>query len=173
MLQHKNLSLSVNISARQFLQPGFVQEVEQVLAESGANPARLKLELTESVVLQNVDEAIERMNSIRALGIRLSLDDFGTGYSSLSYLKKLPVEEVKIDRSFVRDIMQDPDDAAIVRAVLALSQSLNLSVVAEGVETDQQLAFLTQHGCKIFQGYLFSRPIPEDEFKRYLGISAA
>ncbi len=167
------LSLSVNISARQFLQPDFVSEVAQVLAESGANPARLKLELTESVVLQNVDEAIERMNSIMALGIRLSLDDFGTGYSSLSYLKRLPVEEVKIDRSFVRDIMQDPDDAAIVRAVLALSQSLNLSVVAEGVETDQQLAFLTQYGCKIFQGYLFSRPVPEDEFKRYLGISAA
>lgn len=169
----QGLSLSVNISARQFLQPDFVSEVAQVLAESGANPARLKLELTESVVLQNVDEAIERMNSIRALGIRLSLDDFGTGYSSLSYLKRLPVEEVKIDRSFVRDIMQDPDDAAIVRAVLALSQSLNLSVVAEGVETDRQLAFLTQYGCKIFQGYLFSRPVPEDEFKRYLGITAA
>ncbi|MFH2210731.1 MAG: EAL domain-containing protein, partial [Pseudomonadota bacterium] len=166
------LSLSVNISARQFLQPDFSSRVEHALAESGANPARLKLELTESVVLQNVDEAIERMNSIRALGIRLSLDDFGTGYSSLSYLKKLPVEEVKIDRSFVRDIMQDPDDAAIVRAVLALSHSLNLSVVAEGVETDQQLAFLTQYGCRIFQGYLFSRPIPEDEFSRYLGISA-
>ncbi|MFA5242542.1 MAG: EAL domain-containing protein [Sulfuricella sp.] len=169
----QHLTLSVNISARQFLQPDFVSEVEQALAQSGANPARLKLELTESVVLHNVAETIERMSSIKALGIRLSLDDFGTGYSSLSYLKRLPVEEVKIDRSFVTDIMHDPDDAAIVRAILALSQSLSLSVVAEGVETDQQLAFLTQYGCKIFQGYLFSRPIPEDEFKRYLGISAA
>jgi len=162
------LTLSINISARQFRQPKFVEKVERLLIESEVDPKRLKFELTESAVLDNVEEAITRMTNLKALGIGLSLDDFGTGYSSLSYLKQLPVEEVKIDRSFVGDVPHDSNDAAIVRAILAMSDSLGLSVVAEGVETDLQFAYLNQYGCKVFQGYLFGRPMPIDDFTQYL-----
>ncbi len=162
----RHLILAVNVSARQFHQPDFVAGVARILAESGVEPTRLKLELTESAVLGNVEEAIARMASLRAMGVGLSLDDFGTGYSSLSYLKRLPVEQVKIDRSFVGDLTSDSNDAAIVRAILAMSDSLGLAVVAEGVETDQQFAFLIQYGCPLFQGYLFGRPMPADEFAR-------
>ncbi|MDP2833038.1 MAG: EAL domain-containing protein [Pseudomonadota bacterium] len=169
----RHLVLAVNVSARQFHQPDFVAGVAQILAESGADPTRLKLELTESAVLGNVEEAIARMVSLKALGIGLSLDDFGTGYSSLSYLKRLPVEQVKIDRSFVGDLTRDSNDAAIVRAILAMSDSLGLAVVAEGVETDQQFAFLIQYGCPLFQGYLFGRPMPAEEFMRQLDANSA
>jgi diguanylate cyclase (GGDEF)-like protein len=162
------LSLAVNVSARQFHQPGFVESVAQVLAETGADPARLKLELTESAVLDDVHQAIARMARLKDLGISLSLDDFGTGYSSLSYLKRLPVEEVKIDRSFVDDLPQDPNDAAIVRAILAMSASLGLAVVAEGVENDRQYAYLLQHGCRRFQGYFFGKPMPAEELAQRL-----
>ncbi|MEW5787237.1 MAG: EAL domain-containing protein [Pseudomonadota bacterium] len=156
----RDLRLSVNVSARQFRQTEFVAQVRECLAETGANPARLRLELTESVLLDNVEEVIGRMVRLDALGVSFSLDDFGTGYSSLTYLKRLPLAEVKIDQSFVRDVPQDANDVAIVRAILAMSQSLGLHAIAEGVETEEQRNFLSQNGCVAFQGYLFGHPIP-------------
>jgi diguanylate cyclase (GGDEF)-like protein/PAS domain S-box-containing protein len=164
----RHLQLSVNVSARQFHQADFVEQVSQALAANGANPARLKLELTESVVLSNVEEIIDRMQQLIALGVSFSLDDFGTGYSSLSYLKRLPLEQVKIDQSFVRDIIQDQNDAAIVRAILAMSRSLGLQVIAEGVETPEQRDFLMENGCTAFQGYLFGKPMPVEEWTKLL-----
>jgi len=156
----RNLQLAINVSARQFHQAEFVAQIAACLARSGVDPARLKLELTESVVLDNVEEVIRRMLEIKALGVGFSLDDFGTGYSSLSYLKRLPLDQIKIDQSFVRDLTVDPNDAAIVRAILAMSQSLGLNVIAEGVETQAQHNFLHEYGCKAFQGYLFGKPMP-------------
>jgi diguanylate cyclase (GGDEF)-like protein/PAS domain S-box-containing protein len=162
------IQLAVNVSPRQFLQPDFVDQVRQCLLASGAKPSRLKLELTESVVLENIDTVIGRMQELDGLGVGFSLDDFGTGYSSLSYLKRLPLDQVKIDQSFVRDIPGDPNDAAIVRAILAMSESLGLHVIAEGVETEAQRDFLFANGCHAFQGYLFGRPMPAGEFTAFL-----
>ncbi|WP_439537300.1 putative bifunctional diguanylate cyclase/phosphodiesterase [Methyloversatilis sp.] len=156
------LCLSVNVSARQFHQPNFVDYVLDAVRRHGIDARRLTLELTESVVLDRVEDVIERMLQLKSVGIRFSIDDFGTGYSSLSYLKRLPVDEVKIDRTFIRDITLDQNDLAIVRAILAMSHSLGLSVIAEGVETGAQHALLMQHGCDGFQGYLFGRPEPVD-----------
>lgn len=153
-----HLSLSVNVSPREFHQSGFVAQVLQALASTGADARHLKLELTESLLLQDVEDTIDKMGQLRAYGVGFSLDDFGTGYSSLAYLKRLPLDELKIDQSFVRDVLTDPNDAAIVRTILALADSLDLEVVAEGVETTGQLAFLKLHGCSGFQGYLFGRP---------------
>jgi len=164
----RDLQLSVNVSARQFHQPDFIDQVRQSLLGSGANPARLKLELTESVVLDNVETVIGRMQELDRLGVGFSLDDFGTGYSSLSYLKRLPLDQIKIDQSFVRDVPGDPNDAAIVRAILAMSQSLGLQVIAEGVETQAQRDFLFENGCNAFQGYLFGRPMPIEEWDSIL-----
>nr|WP_245232245.1 EAL domain-containing protein [Thiorhodococcus minor] len=158
----RGLTLSVNVSARQFHQPDLVSQVRETVAISGIDATRLKLELTESVVLDRVEQVIARMRNLKMLGLGFSLDDFGTGYSSLSYLKRLPLDQVKIDQAFVRDIVRDHNDAAIVRAVLAMSQSLGLNVVAEGVETVEQRDFLLQHGCELFQGYLFGKPVPID-----------
>jgi diguanylate cyclase (GGDEF)-like protein/PAS domain S-box-containing protein len=163
----RELRLSVNVSARQFHQPDFVRQVRQCLLASGADPARLKLELTESVVIDHVDTVVSRMRQMNALGVGFALDDFGIGYSSLSYLKRLPLDQVKIDQSFVRDIPGDANDAAIVRAILAMSQSLGLEVIAEGVETEEQRAFLARHDCYGYQGYLFSRPLPIEEFAEF------
>ncbi len=157
------LSLAINVSARQFHQPDFVEQVWDQVKRSGIKPAMLKLELTESVVLDRIDEVVSRMQQLKALGFSFSLDDFGTGYSSLSYLKRLPLDQVKIDQSFVRDITHDPNDAAIVRAILAMSESLGLQVIAEGVETEAQRAMLYQFGCELYQGYLFGRPAPIEE----------
>jgi predicted signal transduction protein with EAL and GGDEF domain len=154
------LTLAVNVSARQFRQPDFVAQVLSVLGSSGANPYRLKLELTESVLLSDVEDAIRKMSVLRAGGVSFALDDFGTGFSSLSYLKRLPLDEVKIDQSFVRDVLTDPNDAAIVRTILALARSMDLVAVAEGVESEGQRRFLLDNGCKVFQGYLFGRPAP-------------
>jgi len=164
----RDLQLSVNVSARQFHQPDFVDLVRESLLASGANPARLKLELTEGVVLSNVEEVIDRMQRLTDLGIGFSLDDFGTGYSSLLYLKRLPLEQVKIDRSFVRDLTQDPNDAAIVEAILAMGRSLGLNTIAEGVETEAQRDFLRAKGCQAYQGYLFGEPMPIEEWGRLL-----
>ncbi len=166
-LHMRDLRLSVNVSARQFHQPEFVRAVRQSLLASGADPARLKLELTESVVLDNVDTVVSRMRQMNALGVGFALDDFGIGYSSLSYLKRLPLDQVKIDQTFVRDIPGDPNDTAIVRAILAMSHSLGLEVVAEGVETEEQRKFLALHDCHAYQGYLFGRPVPIDEFEQF------
>jgi diguanylate cyclase (GGDEF)-like protein/PAS domain S-box-containing protein len=153
-------TLSVNVSAQEFRHPGFVQQVLDLLAETRADPRRLKLELTESLLLHDVEDGIAKMQVLRALGVGFSLDDFGTGYSSLSYLKRLPLDQLKIDQSFVRDVLFDPNDAAIACTVVALAQSLGLDVVAEGVESDGQRDFLLRNGCRRFQGYLFGRPGP-------------
>jgi diguanylate cyclase (GGDEF)-like protein/PAS domain S-box-containing protein len=158
------LQIAVNVSARQFHQPDFVDRVRLSLAASGANPHQLKLELTESMVVEHVEEVVERMQQLHQLGVSFSLDDFGTGYSSLSYLKRLPLDEIKIDRSFVRDLVDDGNDAAIVQAILAMSASLGLRVMAEGVETTAQRDFLRRHGCQGFQGYLYDRPAPISEW---------
>jgi len=160
--------LSVNVSVRQFRQPDFVEQVLGALDATGANPERLKLELTESLLLADVEDIIARMEHLRRYGVGFSLDDFGTGYSSLSYLKRLPLDQLKIDQSFVRDLQTDPNDAAIVRTILALADSLDLGVVAEGVETTGQLEFLQRYGCKAFQGYLFGRPMPPEVLERAL-----
>jgi diguanylate cyclase (GGDEF)-like protein/PAS domain S-box-containing protein len=162
------LRLAVNISSRQLSQADFVEQVKEILQRTGVNPALLKLEVTESMVLDNIDEAIKKMSAIRALGVDFSMDDFGTGYSSLSYIQKLPLEQLKIDKSFVKNLPINKGDAAITRTILALGQSLGLNVVAEGVETQEQLDYLRSVGCGLFQGYLFGKPIAEDEFKTLL-----
>ncbi|WP_231940680.1 putative bifunctional diguanylate cyclase/phosphodiesterase [Acidovorax sp. RAC01] len=163
-----HLSVSVNVSARQFRQPGFVAEVLQTLRDHQVPPEKLKLELTESLLLGDIEDTISRMVQLKSEGVGFSLDDFGTGYSSLSYLKRLPLDQVKIDQGFVRDVLTDPNDAAIVRTILALARSMDLDVVAEGVETTGQLAFLRLHGCEGFQGYLFGRPGPAQEIDAFL-----
>jgi len=159
-----HLTVAVNVSAHQFRQDDFVEEVLSVLKNTGANPQRLKLELTESLLVHDVEEIIEKMFALKAKGIGFALDDFGTGYSSLSYLKRLPLDQLKIDQSFVRDVLIDPNDAAIARTIVALAQSLGLGVIAEGVETLAQQDFLASVGCHAYQGYLFSRPLVLDDF---------
>jgi diguanylate cyclase (GGDEF)-like protein/PAS domain S-box-containing protein len=161
------LSVAVNVSARQFRQANFVDQVLQVIDRSGANPHRLKLELTESLLVDNMEETTIKMRALKARGIGFSLDDFGTGYSSLAYLKQLPLDEIKIDQSFVRDVLSDPNDASIAHSILALGQGLNLAVVAEGVETREQHAFLAGHGCHAYQGYLFNKPQPPASFEAW------
>ncbi|WP_407704159.1 putative bifunctional diguanylate cyclase/phosphodiesterase [Xylophilus rhododendri] len=167
----RELTLAVNVSARQFRQVDFVATVLGVLERTGARPDRLKIELTESLLLSDVEDIIGKMTALKAHGVGFSLDDFGTGYSSLSYLKRLPLDQLKIDQSFVRDVLTDPNDAAIVRTILALAESLDLAVVAEGVETAGQLDFLRRSGCRAFQGYYFSRPAPVEAMMA--GIGAA
>jgi diguanylate cyclase (GGDEF)-like protein/PAS domain S-box-containing protein len=161
----RDLTLAVNVSAKQFRQVDFVAQVQRVLLESNTKPSRLKLELTESTVLENVEETIRKMREIKALGVSFSMDDFGTGYSSLQYLKRLPLDQIKIDQSFVHDIATDPNDAAIVQTIIAMTEALGLNVIAEGVETEAQCAFLDLHGCHAFQGYLFGKPTPIDQFE--------
>ena len=170
-VQKRDLTLAVNVSAKQFRQADFVAQVQRVLLESGAKPSLLKLELTESTVLENVDDTITKMRELKLLGLSFSMDDFGTGYSSLQYLKRLPLDQIKIDQSFVRDIASDPNDAAIVQTIIAMTEALGLNVIAEGVETGAQLDFLDKHGCHTFQGYLFSKPLPLEEFEVSLGKS--
>lgn len=165
-----DLTLAVNVSARQFRQTDFVEEVKIALLESGANASRLKLELTESTVLKNVEDTISKMHELKALGVSFSMDDFGTGYSSLQYLKRLPLNQIKIDQSFVRDITTDHNDAAIVHTIIAMTEALGLNVIAEGVETKAQQAFLDSHGCHAFQGYLFGEPVPVEQFKALLRL---
>jgi diguanylate cyclase (GGDEF)-like protein len=158
----RHLTMAVNVSARQFHHPDFASQVTALLGKTGANPYRLKLELTESLLLSDVEDAIVKMSALRSIGVNFSLDDFGTGYSSLSYLKRLPLDQLKIDQSFMRDVLTDSNDAAIVRTILILAQSLDLTAVAEGVETQGQRDFLERSGCTAFQGYLFGRPVPVD-----------
>jgi EAL domain-containing protein (putative c-di-GMP-specific phosphodiesterase class I) len=160
-----HLSLAVNVSANQLHQADFVDQVLAVLARSGANPKRLKLELTESQLVTHADSTIAKMNVLKSHGVGFSMDDFGTGYSSLTYLKRLPLEQLKIDQSFVRDILVESNDAAIAKMVLALADSLGLNVIAEGVENAAQRDLLAQMGCHAYQGFLFSRALPLDEFE--------
>jgi EAL domain-containing protein (putative c-di-GMP-specific phosphodiesterase class I) len=162
------LRLAVNVSARQFRQPDFVTQIEQVLARTGADPARLKIELTESLVIDDVADTIARMQALKVLGVGFSMDDFGTGFSSLSYLKRLPLDQLKIDRAFVRDLANDLNDAAIVQTIITMGKTLGLDVIAEGVETEAQLERLRTFGCAAFQGFLFARPLPLDEFEEFV-----
>ncbi|MET0106616.1 MAG: EAL domain-containing protein [Sedimenticola sp.] len=159
------LQLAINVSARQFHQPEFVSQVEQVLSQTGANPELLKIELTESMVLEDIGDTLEKMRALKALGVALSLDDFGTGYSSLSYLTRLPLDQLKIDRSFVLNLPDNQDDVIVAQTIITMAQGLGLDVIAEGVETESQREFLSRHGCDAYQGYLFGRPIPLDEFE--------
>ena len=163
-----NLTVAVNVSPRQFHQPDFVSQVLAALANTGANAQRLKLELTEGLLVANIEDVITKMTALKAVGVGFSLDDFGTGYSSLSYLKRLPLEQLKIDQSFVRDILIDPNDAAIAKMVVVLAESLGLSVIAEGVETEAQRDFLAAQGCNAYQGYLFSRPLAAKDFEAFV-----
>lgn len=159
-----HLCVAVNISALQFRQPEFVQLVLATLERTGANPKNLKLELTESILVENIEEVIARMAELRQHGLCFSLDDFGTGYSSLAYLKRLPLDELKIDRAFVHDMLVDATSGAIAQTIISLGRAMGLSVMAEGVETEEQRGFLAALGCHAFQGYLFSRPLPLDDF---------
>jgi diguanylate cyclase (GGDEF)-like protein/PAS domain S-box-containing protein len=167
-LGHRDLRLAVNLSARQFQQPDVATQVTRALEETGFPPTHLDLEITESYAMQNPEAAIQTLRELKAVGMGLSIDDFGVGYSSLSYLKRLPIDTLKIDRSFVRDITTDPDDAAIVTAVIAMARTLKLMVVAEGVETEAQRAFLAAQGCDRAQGFLWSRAVPPDECEKLL-----
>jgi diguanylate cyclase (GGDEF)-like protein/PAS domain S-box-containing protein len=163
-----HLCVAVNVSAVQFRQADFVVQVMAIIQRSGANPQKLKLELTESLLLDNVEDIIDKMTALKTWGIGFSLDDFGTGYSSLAYLKRLPLDQLKIDQTFVRDLLSDPNDAAIARTIVALAQSLGISVIAEGVETEAQRDCLAAEGCHAYQGYLFGRPLPVADFERLL-----
>jgi diguanylate cyclase (GGDEF)-like protein/PAS domain S-box-containing protein len=163
-----HLTVSVNVCAKQFHLPIFVEEILALIDYFGIDPAKLKLEITESMLLDRVDDTIVKMNMLKARGINFSLDDFGTGYSSLQYLKRLPLDQVKIDQSFVRDIATDNNDKAIVRTIMAMAQSMSLEVIAEGVETEEQRLLLMSSGCARFQGYLFGRPVPLEEFEASL-----
>lgn len=160
----RDLVLAINVSARQFHQADFVAQVQGAVQRHAVNPRLLKLELTESLLLDNIEETIATMNVLSDFGVQLSLDDFGTGYSSLQYLKKLPLDQLKIDQSFVRDIATDSSDKAIVRTIIAMAQSLDMSVIAEGVETEEQRQLLLKNGCTHYQGYLFGKPAPIEQF---------
>jgi EAL domain-containing protein (putative c-di-GMP-specific phosphodiesterase class I) len=161
------LRISVNLSSRQFQEKNLVETVRKVLVETGLEPKYLELELTESM-LQNTDSTAAVLRELHALGVYLSVDDFGTGYSSLNYLKRFPIDNLKIDRSFVRDVTTDPDDAAITDAIISMAHTLGIRVVAEGVETREQLVFLHQHKCDFIQGYYFSKPLPAETFVELL-----
>ena len=163
-----HLSIAVNVSVRQFRHPDFIDEVMTCIRRSRIRPDRLKLELTESLLADNLDAAIAKMRNLKDMGVRLSVDDFGIGYSSLSYLKRLPIDELKIDRGFVKDILTDGNDAAIAGTIIGLCRNLGLEVIAEGVETEEQRAFLARQGCHRYQGYLFCRPLPVEQLENFM-----
>jgi diguanylate cyclase (GGDEF)-like protein/PAS domain S-box-containing protein len=164
----RHLTLALNISPRQFRQPDFIEQLRIALKDSGADPKRLKLEITESLVMENLDLTIGKMSAIKHTGVGFAMDDFGTGYSSLSNLPRLPLEQLKIDKGFIRDLSEDNQDAAIIRSVLSLGRSLELTVIAEGVETEEQWQYLVKNGCPLFQGYFFGKPMPLAEFEARL-----
>lgn len=168
-----HLTLAVNVSARQIYHPDFVAQVVQAIHHSGVNPRQLTLELTESLLLDNVEDIIAKMTALQARGVGFSLDDFGTGYSSLTYLKRLPLNQLKIDSSFVRDVLTDPNDASIAITIITLARSLGLKVIAEGVETQAQKDFLAEQGCLAYQGYYFSQALPAPEFEAYAKAQGA
>ncbi|MFB4250003.1 putative bifunctional diguanylate cyclase/phosphodiesterase [Pseudomonas idahonensis] len=167
------IRLSVNLSASDFRQPQLLQQLQRALLGSALDPTLLELEITEGVLMQNVEATLATLQAIKALGVRLAVDDFGTGYSSLSYLRKFPVDVLKIDQSFIHGLSHEPKDAALVSAIIQLGRSLNLSIIAEGVETQEQLAFLKQQGCEEGQGYYFSKALPADSFARLLRAQAS
>jgi diguanylate cyclase (GGDEF)-like protein/PAS domain S-box-containing protein len=159
------LRMAVNLSGRQFRQENLTELVESAIRSAGMDPRYLEVEITESIVMQNAEAAVNTLRALKGKGLHIALDDFGTGYSSLSYLKRFPIDVLKIDRSFIRDIATNPDDASITSAIIAMARSLDLDTVAEGVETEQQLVFLRQQGCRVVQGYYFSKPVPAGEFE--------
>src|SRR5699024_10450125 len=165
---YAGLHLSVNISPLEFHQDHFVDRVLAIIRRTGAPPRRLRLELTESMLLHDINQTIAKMDALQRHGITFSLDDFGTGYSSLFYLNRLPLRELKIDQSFVRDAVEDDDVAVITQTIIALGRTLHLQVIAEGVETEAQRDFLMRNGCRVWQGYLFGRPVPVAEFQQLI-----
>jgi EAL domain-containing protein (putative c-di-GMP-specific phosphodiesterase class I) len=165
------LMIAVNLSAVQFRRGDVEQTVISALEASGFDPAFLELEITESILIQNAQSVLDTVQRLKRLGVKLSIDDFGTGYSSLSYLKRFAVDKLKIDQSFIRDLATDPDDAAIVRAIIQMARSLNLKTIAEGVETLEMLEHLRVFKCDEAQGYYFARPMPADEFIRYVSVT--
>jgi EAL domain-containing protein (putative c-di-GMP-specific phosphodiesterase class I) len=167
-----HLTIAVNVSVQQFAREDFVESVLRALWQFGVKPQKLELEITESLLMRNVNDTTSCMRRFRAAGVALSIDDFGTGYSSLGYLRQFPVDALKIDRSFVKDLHTSDDDAAICAAIIAMARELKLKVIAEGVETREQLEFLREHRCDQAQGYLISEPIPADALQRLLGIAA-
>jgi EAL domain-containing protein (putative c-di-GMP-specific phosphodiesterase class I) len=160
---YKQINIALNVSGRQFDQQNLIEIVKEALLDAMIPPQCLELEITESIIMRNPEKAIRTLTELKALGIHIAVDDFGTGYSSLSYLKRLPLDFLKIDMSFVQSLASDPSDQAIVRATIAMAHNLNLQTIAEGVETEEQLSFLQEHGCDEIQGYLFSRPLPAEE----------
>jgi EAL domain-containing protein (putative c-di-GMP-specific phosphodiesterase class I) len=166
--QTRKLTLAVNVSAKQFAIDGFVNGVANVLKAHQVDPSRLKLELTESVMLEDMDGTVEKMHALKTLGVGLSIDDFGIGYSSLSYLKQLPLDQLKIDQSFVQGITNDGSDAMLVQTIIDLATNFRMNVIAEGVETQAQLTFLKHHECMAFQGFLFGMALPVQEFEGLL-----
>lgn len=167
----RNLEIAINISAVQFKEANFVETVQLHITTHHINPTNLKLELTESVALENLELVVIKMAKLKEIGVGLSLDDFGTGYSSLTYLKKLPFDQIKIDRQFVSHVATDISDAVMVKTIIGLANNLKMSVIAEGVETDQQIAYLKQYGCNLYQGYFFSKPVPIKEFEALIGLN--
>jgi predicted signal transduction protein with EAL and GGDEF domain len=164
----KDITLAINISVKQFTQNNFVKNTLSIIEQSGANPKMIKLEITESMLVDDKESIVEKMSILKELGISFSLDDFGTGYSSLSYLKKLPINQLKIDQSFVRDIITDINDELICKSIIAIASSLGLNVIAEGVETVEQKEMLSLLGCATFQGYLYSKPVPSKDFEIFI-----
>jgi EAL domain-containing protein (putative c-di-GMP-specific phosphodiesterase class I) len=164
----KAIQLAVNISIRQFRQPDFVEHIQKLLTRLQINPNLLKLELTESLVIDDINDTLDKMHELRHMGVRFSMDDFGTGYSSLSSLKKLPFDQIKIDQSFVHDILTGTDDAIIVETIISMAKSIGIEVIAEGVETEEQRLLLAQLGCQLCQGYLYSQPLPIKAFENFL-----
>ncbi|WP_161492161.1 EAL domain-containing protein [Sulfurospirillum diekertiae] len=164
----QTFKMAINVSSRQFRQPNYVSEVEEVLKKSGVNPALLKFELTESLVLEDSVGSIEKMYELKKLGVTFSMDDFGTGYSSLSYLTQLPLSQLKIDKSFIDNIPGEKNNEMVTRTIIAMGEGMEINVIAEGVETQVQKEFLLANGCQFFQGYLFSRPLPDEELEAFL-----
>jgi EAL domain-containing protein (putative c-di-GMP-specific phosphodiesterase class I) len=164
----KPIRVAVNLSARQLVQKNLVRTVNRILEQTGLQPEYLELEITESMIMHNVEDSISLLNKINKLGVQLSLDDFGTGYSSLAYLKRFPIKRLKIDKSFIRDIATDPNDAIISRSIIALAHALQVESIAEGVETFEQFEFLKTNNCNEVQGYLFSKPLPIGALRDFL-----
>jgi EAL domain-containing protein (putative c-di-GMP-specific phosphodiesterase class I) len=162
------LCLSVNFSARPFQQPTFIADVANILKETNLDPRWLELELTESSIMKDPETAIEKLHELKLMGIKVAVDDFGTGYSSLNYLKRFPIDTLKIDKTFVSDVCKDPHDTAIVRAIINLGHALDLTVIAEGVETKEQLQYLSALECDVVQGFLFSKALPATAFEELL-----
>jgi EAL domain-containing protein (putative c-di-GMP-specific phosphodiesterase class I) len=162
------MRVAVNLSPRQLTDDNLPKSIASILKDCGMEPAWLELEITESMIMHDVGKTMQKLNALGKMGIRIAIDDFGTGHSSLAYLKRFPIDTLKIDRSFIRDLPADADDKAITTAIIAMGKSLDLTVVAEGVETSDQLEFLRAHGCDEFQGYYFNSPLPADQFAKLL-----